>query len=212
MSANGTRGLDLNGDGVPDVDYAGHTLPGSGAPLNARLVNGPGGALGYDINGDGLPDFDLSGNPLAGAGVGVPGGPGSQVVAGPGAIFGRPFNGPQDATAAGLAPATAGQDVLAAGGAGAGAGGPMMPPMYPPQPGQDKDGRETWLQEEDDVWEGDEELVAAVALGRAPRAATDDVPDEAWEEPPAVPKKQRPGPRSGPRPRAGGPWPQGGAR
>ena len=89
---------------------------------------------------------------------------------------------------------------------------PMMPQMYPPQPPADKDGRETWLQEEDEVWEGDEELVAAVTLGRPPHGADADVPDEAWEEPPAPPKKQRPAARPGARPRPGAGWPPGGTR
>ena len=201
---DGVRGLDLNGDGIPDVDFGGHALPGGTGPAGSNLVTTPDGTTGFDINGDGIPDLDLRGNPLPGIDHGSVSVPelraGDQVTMGPG-FPGQPVAGGAGgglvATAPpGPAPSIIGGDALTA---GRGMGAPMMPPMIPPMlGGQQKNERETWLQEEDDVWTGDDARLPVATLGRPGGGEKDeDLPDSAWEEEAPV---KAPAPRGGPRP------------
>jgi hypothetical protein len=210
---NGAQGIDLNGDGVPDVDFGGHALPGGSAPPGSSLATGPTGTTGFDLNGDGIPDVGLHGEqlPTGGGSAGLD--PGGQVIQQPGGAGGDgrggfPGNAVGGSASGGaLAQAAGGVDPAIAAAAGRGYP-PMMPPMMPPQ--SEKSERETWLQEEDDVWAGDEDLAMTAALGRPVVDEEEEMTDADWEEPPVPvrPAKGRPRPQ---RPSAGS-WPSAGAR
>jgi hypothetical protein len=82
--------------------------------------------------------------------------------------------------------------------------------MHPMTGGQNKEDRETWLHEEDDVWTGDDRLVPVATLGRPVPVGEDaELPDSAWEEAPVKAGAQRGGPRG---PRSPGRGPQPGSR
>ncbi len=222
-SPDGTNGVDLDGDGVADVDLGGHALDGGSGPPGGRLVTGPDGNPGFDLNGDGRPDTDVHGTPLP-PGTPTPGGgdfgggdfgggdfgagrnaggqpPDGQVIPGPGAAP-APFPGRPVVGGVPVAETVSAQQgaASAAGTAAAGRYPPMMPPMMPPHVGETKE-RETWLQEEDDVWADDDLMVLSV-LGRPSRDEDDEASEAAWEAPaePARPVRSRPRPQ----PSAGG--------
>jgi hypothetical protein len=212
---DGQLGIDLNHDGTPDVDFAGHALAGGSGPAGSSLVTTPDGQTGYDLNGDGQPDVDVHGAPLSptvpppgggNAGGGNVGGgnvgggnagnqiPGNQIIPGPGggseSFPGRPAAGGTFTSGPG------GPQVGSTSGAGTGITGrypPMMPPMMPPHAGPEGKERETWLQEEDEIWAGDDLVVASV-LGRPSPAEDEEAAEAAWETPaePARTPKSRP--------------------
>jgi len=62
---DGTKGLDLDGDGRADVGLDGRPADGSTAG-GMRLVTGPDGTVGYDITGNDVPDLALDLHPLRG--------------------------------------------------------------------------------------------------------------------------------------------------
>jgi len=221
---DGQLGFSLPGNntGNPDLDLHGNALPGGSLPPGARFVTGADGRQGFDLNGDGVPDLDARGTPLPGSTIlnpppstappgtsAGPGGsatqvPGNQVVTSPGP---QGPQGPQGPPGPGAgAPGGAGLGVLGAGGAAGGA----YPPMYPPMMGgmggmgagaqqqnqQNERERQTWLQEEDEVWEGDMAAVAAVAeLGRP--VMEEELPEE-WELPVRPPARTSRAARLGP--------------
>jgi hypothetical protein len=195
-------GYDINGDGVADLDLDGNALPGGVLPAGSRFVTGLDGRQGFDMDGNGIPDTDPRGvplpnsayfnNPPAGPPDAAPPpalNPGNQVQLPPAA----PVAGPPGA----LAPTIAGAAMGGAAEAAAQGGG--YPPMYPPMGGggmgqsqNDKSERErqTWLQEEEDVWEGD--MVAVAATAQLGRPVEDEEPVEEWEEPVAPPSRTTP--------------------
>ncbi|WP_330186343.1 hypothetical protein KZZ52_15260 [Dactylosporangium sp. AC04546] len=58
QTPDGTQGIDVDGDGQPDIGTDGKPLPGK------PLVDGPDGTRGLDVNGDGKPDIGPNGEIL----------------------------------------------------------------------------------------------------------------------------------------------------
>ena len=219
---DGQSGFDVTGNGVPDIGIDGKALPGGDLPPSATYVTGPDGTAGFDLDGDGIADTNPQlmpypdspyfqrqlPPPLEGDTSG--GGPG----VGPGGASGESPTGLEPGGQAVRSPG--GAPASGAGDGGAGAGGMGYPPMMPPMMGgmgggmggggggQEKNERErqTWLQEDDEVWAGGELPVTAV-LGR-PVEEEETVAVDEWEVPPKAPG--RAGPR-GPRPTFGGQTP-----
>ena len=201
--ADGQVGYDINGDGVADLDLDGNALPGGVLPAGSRFVTGPDGRQGFDMDGNGIPDTDPRGVPLPNSAYfnNPPAGPPDAVPppAGlnPGNQVQLPPAGPVAGPPGALAPTVAGAAMGGAAEAAAQGGG--YPPMYPPMGGggmgqnqNDKNERErqTWLQEEEDVWEGD--MVAVAAAAQLGRPVEDEELPEDWEEPVRPPSRTTP--------------------
>ncbi len=200
---DGTVGIDIDGDGIPDIGANGWALPGGSLPEGTHLVTGPDGTTGYDVTGDGTPDFGVDGEWLAGGSLfNHPDAPdvSSQVVSTPDGLRGSPGS----ATPSSLSVASGSTPMM-----------PMMPPMggmggMGGGGGQNQNNereRQTWLLEEEQVWQGETAEPTAV-LGRPSDEDEEPAPDE-WEAPPKTrPARGRPTPgRPGQRPNPAG-WPQ----
>ncbi|GAB3158393.1 hypothetical protein GCM10027290_61530 [Micromonospora sonneratiae] len=86
---DGTRGLDLTGNGVPDLSTAGVRLPGSDLPVGSRVVRRPDGSMGVDLDGDGVADVGMDGRALRDGSAPE----GSQLVTGPDGTTGYDITG-----------------------------------------------------------------------------------------------------------------------
>lgn len=75
---NGT-GMDVTGNGIPDLDLDGKPMAGGDLPPGAKVVTGPDGTRGIDLDKDGIPDVDMAGRALPGGNAPV----GSTLVNGP---------------------------------------------------------------------------------------------------------------------------------
>ncbi|MBO4209021.1 hypothetical protein [Micromonospora echinofusca] len=227
---DGTSGIDVTGNGVPDVNPGGIPLPGGDLPAGSRVVRRPDGSKGIDLNGDGVADVDMDGRAVPEGGAPQE----SRLVTGPDGRTGYDTNGdgvpdvgfdgrPMSSDPAG-SPDPVGrvpgdQVRQVSGGDGAtptistaAVGGPLgtgYPPPIPPAVGAGAGGtnnereRQTWLQEDEQVWADDHAPISA--LGRPSDDEDDeDVPDE-WAAPPRRP-------RGAPQRATQGSWPPGRSR
>jgi hypothetical protein len=193
---NGQRGIDINHDGVPDIGLDGRALSGGPVPAGTPVQTGPDGRTGYDLNGDGIPDMGFDGKAMPPPPPSAGQLPSNQTLKSPGTDTGGP--------GAGFGPGGSGGPGVATAPGGPGGGGmypPMMPPMMGGMGGMGGAGqsngereRQTWLMEEDEVWE-DGDLVATAVLGRPSYEEEEEEPD-LWEAPPVKPRPTKGGPRS----------------